>query len=178
MSRTSPRSSLTQVLTTAAASYQAERVIPHCPQCSKPCCALDALVLELDWQQVKPLWQIEESRAAFDKRLAAGKGPVEIRPWEGRYYVHSKPCPAYDLKQKNCKVYGQDIKPPGCSDFPVYEDAGSLMVDLRCEAVVLDDLARQVADAVGPAWRIVRSADEEFPFLVTLSAKKPRKPGK
>ena len=73
-----------------------------------------------------------------------------------------------------CRIYGQDIKPAGCSDFPVYEDGGSVIADLRCEAVNLEALAAAVARAVGPDYRIVQSADEEFPFLVTLSVRRGR----
>ena len=127
----SPATPLTETLSRVAADYQTADVIPHCPSCSRPCCKLDALVLELEWKQVKPLWQIEASRKDFDRQLAAGKGPVEIRAANGLYYIHSKPCPAYDETAGNCRVYGQDIKPPGCSDFPVYEDEGDLIVDLR-----------------------------------------------
>lgn len=167
-----PRRLLTQELATAAAAYQEAVVIPHCPTCAQPCCRLDKLVLELEWQQVKLFWHLDESRKSFDRRLAAGNGPVEIREGNGRYYVHSKPCPAYDETGHGCRVYGQSIKPPGCSDFPVYEDGGEVVADLRCEAVDLDALAERLARAVGPGWRIVRSADAEFPFLVTLSLRK------
>ncbi len=165
------RPSLSEALAAAAAAYQAAEVIPHCAVCAKPCCRLDKLVLELEWRQVKVLWRVDESRPAFDRRLAAGAGPVEIRAGNGLYYAHSKPCPAYDEAGHACRVYGQAVKPAGCSDFPVYEDGGSVVADLRCEAVDLEVLAASMARALGPAWRIVRSADREFPFLVTLSVR-------
>lgn len=167
-----PAAPLTETLSRVAADYQTADVIPHCPSCSRPCCKLDALVLELEWKQVKPLWQIEASRKDFDRQLAAGKGPVEIRAANGLYYIHSKPCPAYDETAGNCRVYGQDIKPPGCSDFPVYEDEGDLIVDLRCEAVDLDALIARLKPALGSAYRLTEQADRDFPFLVTLSVKK------
>ncbi|UCV21976.1 YkgJ family cysteine cluster protein [Ferribacterium limneticum] len=163
---------LAQELAAAAAAYQAAVVIPHCAECSKPCCRLDPLVLELEWKQLKTLWQIEESRNAFDRRLVSGQGPEEIRAGNGLYYAHGKACPAYDQAQGSCRVYGQEVKPVGCSDFPVYEDQGSIVADLRCEAVDLKALVAWMARAVGPEFRIVHSADEEFPFLVTLSVKK------
>lgn len=163
---------LSQELAAAAAAYQDAVVIPHCPTCAQPCCRLDKLVLELEWKQVKLFWHLDEPRKAFDRRLAAGDGPVEIREGNGRYYVHSKPCPAYDETGRGCRVYGQAIKPPGCSDFPVYEDGGSVVADLRCEAVDIEAVASWLARAVGPGWRIVRSADAEFPFLVTLAVRK------
>jgi Fe-S-cluster containining protein len=161
-----------QTLAEAAAAFQVANVIPHCTACSKPCCRLDALVLELEWKQVKTLWHLDESRNAFDKRLSAGQGPEEIRAGNGLYYIHSKPCPAYDNVGHSCTVYGQDVKPPGCTDFPVYEDGGCIIADLRCEAVNLDALVAWVAGAVGAGFRVIPSADEEFPFLVTLSVKR------
>ena len=172
MSRRDVHLRLAKELADAAAAYQSERVIPHCAQCAKPCCKLESLVLELEWKQLKSFWQLAESRPAFDRRLAAGQGPEEIRAGNGLYYIHHKACPAYDEAQGSCRVYGQAIKPAGCSDFPVYEDGGSLVADLRCEAVDLKALVAWIARAVGPAYRVVQSADEEFPFIVTLSLKR------
>ena len=161
-------------LAAAAAAYQVADVIPHCTQCAKPCCKLDALVLELEWKQVKTLWKISEARTAFDRRLASGTGPVEIRESEGLYFVHSKPCPAYVEASGSCSIYGQDLKPLGCSDFPVYEDGGSIMADLRCEAVDIEALTAWISRSLGPEVRIVQTADREFPFLVTLSVRSSR----
>ena len=175
---TSPRSpSLTDRLRAAAADYQSTSVIPHCPTCQRPCCKLDPLVLELNWKQLKSLWQIEEARKAFDQRLAEGRGPQEIRAADGLYFVHGKTCPAYDTVGGGCRVYNQPVKPVGCTDFPVYEDGDVLIADLRCEAVDLDALGMHLADKIGAGFRIVREADPDFPFLVTLSAKK-RRPGR
>ena len=167
----SARRSLATELAAAAAAYQTADVIPHCTQCAKPCCKLDALVLEMEWKQIKTLWKISDSRAVFDEQLAAGEGPQEIRESEGLYFVHSKPCPAYDQAGGSCQIYGQALKPVGCSDFPVYEDRGSIMADLRCEAVDLKALTAWIARTLGPEVRIVQSADREFPFLVTLSVR-------
>jgi Fe-S-cluster containining protein len=166
------RQGLASELSDIADAYQAASVIPHCAVCARPCCKLDALVLELEWKQIKTLWRIEDARAVFDRKLASGKGPVEIRAGNGLYYVHSKPCPAYDEAGHACTVYGQAIKPAGCSDFPVYEDEGSVMADLRCEAVDLSALVAEIARTVGPEYRVVESADRDFPFLVTLSLKR------
>ena len=161
-----------QELAAAAAAYQVAVVIPHCPECAKPCCRLDRLVLELEWKQLKALWQIDESRSAFDRRLSAGKGPAEIRAGDRLYYAHTKVCPAYDEAKGSCRVYGRETKPAGCTDFPVYEDSGSVIADLRCEAVDLEALVAWIARAVGPEFRIIHSANEEFPFLVTLSLRR------
>ena len=158
-------------LTAAVAQYQTDHVIPHCVCCARPCCKLDTLVLDLEWRQFKVLWAIEESRGAFDRRLVAGQGPQEIRAAHGRYYAHKKPCPAYDLARQTCRVYDQPVKPLGCSDFPVYDDGGVIVADLRCEAVSLDALRLAMQQAVGAGWRLVESADPDFPFLVSFELK-------
>jgi Fe-S-cluster containining protein len=172
MSSQGSRRHLSQGLAGAAAAYQREVVIPHCAECSKPCCRLDPLVLELDWVQLKALWQIEESRRTFDRRLRAGEGPEEIRAADGLYFAHGKVCPAYDEAGRSCRVYGQDLKPAGCSDFPVYEDGGAIIADLRCEAVDLAALVSWLTRAVGSAYRIVEAPNKDFPFLVTLMVKR------
>lgn len=172
MSTRDTQRNLAKKLAAAAAAYQVAAVIPHCPSCAKPCCKLDKLVIELDWAQLKGLWQLEESRSAFDKRLAAGHGPIEIRPANGLYYAHSKPCPAYDEAGGGCRVYKTPLKPVGCSDFPVYEDEGQVVADLRCEAVELEALKGSIARALGPAFRVSQSADKDFPFLVTLAVRR------
>ena len=169
-------SRLADELAAAAAAYQAKTVIPHCPQCSNSCCRLDPLVLELEWKQVRTFWQIEEARASFDRRLAAGHGPQEIRATNGLYYAHGKPCPAFNEATASCSVYGQAIKPAGCSDFPVYEDGGVIVADLRCEAVNRETLTHWIEQAVGDGFRITWSADPEFPFMVTISLKKAKRP--
>lgn len=168
------RQHLTQTLADTAARYQSESVIPHCPSCAAPCCKLDKLVLELDWAQTKGLWKLEESRKEFDKRLASGRGPIEIRPANGLYYAHSRPCPAFD-PACGCTVYTTPLKPVGCSDFPVYENEGEVMADLRCEAVDIEALKARLQDALGPEARLRERADRDFPFLVTLSARLPGK---
>ena len=172
MSSRGGRRHLAQELAGAAEAYQREIVIPHCAECTKPCCRLDPLVLELDWRQLKGIWRIEESRRAFDKRLYSGQGPEEIRAADGLYFAHGKACPAYDEAGKSCRVYGQDLKPAGCSDFPVYEDGDAIIADLRCEAVDLAALTDWMAEAVGRDYRIVQSPDPDFPFLVTLTVRR------
>lgn len=165
------RRPLAERLALAAARYQEAVVIPHCAECARPCCRLDPLVLELDWKQVRTFWKLDESRAAFDRRLAAGKGPEEIRPMNGAYFAHGKACPAYDATGHACRVYDQALKPRGCTDFPLYEDRGNLIADLRCEALDLKALADWLARFLGPGLRIVQSPDAEFPFIVTLSVR-------
>ncbi|MDP1525875.1 MAG: hypothetical protein Q8M20_08705 [Rhodocyclaceae bacterium] len=164
---------LANMLAAATAAYQAAAINPHCGKCTKPCCRLDPLVLELDWQQLKGIWQLDESHRAFDRRLAAGKGPQEIRTRDGIYYAHRKVCPAYDEARHTCRVYNQNIKPPGCTDFPVYTDQDCVIADLRCEAVDLAALTDWLVRSLEKDLRIVPSADAEFPFLVSLSVTRP-----
>jgi Fe-S-cluster containining protein len=161
-----------QDLAEVAAAFQRAVVIPHCSRCTKPCCRLDPLVLELDWRQLKGIWRITESRRDFDQHLRTGRGPEEIRAADGLYFAHGKVCPAYDETGRSCRVYGRDIKPAGCTDFPVYEDGDAIIADLRCEAVDLAALVEWVARAAGPAFRIVTSPDKAFPFLVTLTVRR------
>ena len=172
MSSPRVRQRLAAELQAAAASYQDAHVIDRCAVCVKPCCRLDTHVLELNWKQVKVFWRLEESRAVFDKRLSAGKGPEEIRAGNQRYYVHRKACPAYDETGRSCRVYDQTLKPAGCTDYPVYGDGDCIIADLRCEAVDIDVLAAWIARAVGPKFGIGRSADRDFPFLVSLSVRR------
>ncbi len=172
MSKHNAQHLLAERVTLAVARYQETVVIPHCAKCAAPCCRLDPLVIELNWKQVKAFWRLDESRAAFDRRLAAGQGPEEIRPMNGAYYAHGKVCPAYDEAQHKCRFYDLALKPSGCSDFPLYEDQGSVVADLRCEAVDLKALIAWMARYAGQGYRVVQTADEEFPFIVTLSVRR------
>ena len=142
-------------------------VLPHCRDCARPCCNLDSLVLELDWRQLRLLWGIRKPRREFDARLAQGKGPTEVRTQEGMYYVHKRVCPAY--QDRICSVYGSDLKPAGCTDFPLYvDDGGGLLADLRCEALSLDRVEEELQALLPPAVRVHRRRNPEFPFLVTF----------
>ncbi|MEY2632292.1 MAG: hypothetical protein RIR00_946, partial [Pseudomonadota bacterium] len=157
----------------AAAAYQQREVIPHCTRCLEPCCKLQRLVLDLNWKQVKQFWKLDVSRGEFDRQLAAGQGPEAIRAGNGRYYAHRQPCPAYDPVRPGCTVYDQPIKPPGCSDFPVYADGDGVLADLRCEAVNLEALLAELRQALGPGFRLIQRPNPDFPFLVTLIPQRP-----
>jgi Fe-S-cluster containining protein len=78
---------------------------------------------------VQRLYRITSSKRAFDAPL-----PPSVRTRDGRYYAHGAPCPAFESTTQTCRVYATSTKPPGCSDFPVYEDGDAVTVDLRCEA--------------------------------------------
>lgn len=152
-----------------AAAYQAEAVVPRCGACRRPCCRLETLVIELDWPRLRALWGLTEGRAGFDARLARGEGPAEVRAEGDLYYAHGRVCPAY--QDGVCRVYDTALKPGGCTDFPVYEEDGGLVADLRCEAVDLADLETRLLAALGPDARVRRRPDREFPFLVRLAVK-------
>jgi Fe-S-cluster containining protein len=124
-------------------AYMNDVIIPHCPACTRPCCGLTDVVLELSWKQTHTLYRIKTSREAFDQSVDDGSGPAAIRRATDLYYAHTEPCPAYDLKEKNCKVYNTKTKPKGCSDFPVYDDGGVIVVDHRCEAASADALQKR-----------------------------------
>jgi Fe-S-cluster containining protein len=139
------------------ADFQREVVIPHCPQCVRPCCALTDVVLDLSFAEVRGLYQITSSRRDFDRAL-----PSSIRTQNGRYYAHGAPCPAFHTTTHSCRVYGTRTKPRGCSDFPVYEDGDVVTVDLRCEAARshLSVLRAELAHALGD---VDERRDADFP---------------
>lgn len=139
------------------AAFQREHVIPHCTRCSRPCCALTDVVLDLSFAEVKGLYRISSSKKAFDRAL-----PPSIRTQGGRYYAHGSPCPAFHTTAQTCGVYGTSSKPQGCSDFPVYEDGEAVTVDLRCEAARqhLPVLRARLTEALGA---VDEARDADFP---------------
>lgn len=141
-------------------------VVPHCATCREPCCALRTVVLELDWRRLRALYDIPETQRAFDARLAAGQGPSYLRKQGDTYYAHGEPCPAWDVTTRRCRVYGTDLKPPTCTDFPVYADGDGITADTRCEAVAVETLRRHLETSAGA--RLRAEPDEDFPELVTL----------
>ncbi len=155
-----------------AAGIQEALVLPHCPRCARPCCLLDRVVIELTWEQVRSLWAVRGEREAFDRALARGEGPAEIRAADGLYYAHTRPCPAFE--EGRCRVYGTPLKPRGCTDFPVYPDGGGLVADLRCEALDLDRVLEEVRAAAGPRVGVRWEADPRFAYLVTVRVRLPR----
>ena len=160
-------------LIAAAKVYEAADVAPHCVACRTPCCSLQTVVLELDWRRTEALYQIQSSRSAFDKSLREGSGPPHIRAQNGHYFAHGKPCPAYDQSTKRCTEYGSWVKPRACSDFPLYEDGGALLADLRCEALDLGALEATLKRTLGDVV-IERDPDPQFPFLMSLHVKRAR----
>jgi Fe-S-cluster containining protein len=106
-------------------------------------------------------------RKRFDERLAEGKGPPEVRMQDNLYYVHGKVCPAY--RERLCAVYDSDVKPSGCTDFPIYvDDDGGLLADLRCEALSVLKVEAALRESLPPGVSFRRREHPEFPFLITF----------
>jgi hypothetical protein len=158
-----------KVADAVVSDFQRDVVIPHCPRCSRPCCALTDVVLDLSFGEAKSLYRIASSKKEFDRAL-----PSSIRRQGGRYFAHGSPCPAFNTAAQTCGVYGTSTKPQGCSDFPVYRDGDAVTVDLRCEAARshLSGLRDRLADAVGP---IDETRDDEFPDLFVTFVRRPRR---
>jgi Fe-S-cluster containining protein len=135
-----------------AKRWEREHVIPHCAVCSKPCCKLETVVLDLEWPQVRELYKITSSKKQFDQNL-----PSYIRVQDGKYYAHGEQCPAY--VDARCSVY--EKRPTSCRDFPIYEDGDAITVDTRCEAI---DVA-EIEKALGNVTAVV---DRDFPVLVSF----------
>ena len=153
-------------LAAAAAAWQERVIVPHCAVCREPCCRLNTVVLDLDWARVQALYRIETPKRAFDAALAGGNGPSQLRKQGDLYYAHVLPCPAYDEAAHRCTVYGSALKPPSCTDFPVYVDGEGVTADRRCEAVDVAALQAHLERATG--MRLRQEPDDDFPELVTL----------
>ncbi len=124
-SRPAARAAVLARLVQAAKTFEADVVIPHCAQCSRPCCGLTDVVLDLGQREALALYQIQKGRPL----------PAALRRQGPRYYAHGAPCPAFDTSSHRCGVYDTDVKPQGCSDFPIYADDDVITIDLRCEAI-------------------------------------------
>jgi Fe-S-cluster containining protein len=146
-------------------AYQQQAIIPHCVRCSRPCCALTDVVLDLSWQEAKTLYRIGSSKRTFDEGLQRGE-PAHIRKQDGRYFAHAAPCPAY-REDKRCGVYDTAAKPAGCSDFPVYVDGDVVVADRRCEALNPDAL-QQLLRHHGVITQQQPGAFAEFVELVVV----------
>lgn len=153
-----------QRLEQLASEFQKRYVIPHCASCSRPCCMLTDVVLEFEWPHFVSIYNIDASQREFDKALRDGSGPRYVRKMDGIYYMHGSPCPGYDQQAKTCKLYGSDLKPENCSDFPVYRDGDVLVADARCEAVDITDLLRYLRQAL-PDFEMRNVPDAEFPVI-------------
>jgi len=141
-------------------------VLPHCPRCARPCCALTDVVLDLSPREASALYGITKKSAL----------PASLRRQRGRFYAHGAPCPAFDLVTHRCGVYDTDAKPVGCTDFPLYRDGDEVVADLRCEAV--RDNAAALEDALVQALpddhELVVMQDAEHKDLFIRFAAAPR----
>jgi Fe-S-cluster containining protein len=155
-----------------AKAYEARKVIPHCPSCQQPCCGLKTVVLDMTWKQAQHLYQIKSTRAQLVQMLHEGEAPPHLQEHlkesHGKFFAHGAACPAFDQKGKGCNVYGTEYKPTACGEFPLYADGDALTVDLRCEAVSLEELDDELAQVKGT---LTRHANEQFPFLITYELK-------
>ncbi len=118
-----------------AKAWEAQVVIPHCAVCSRPCCALTDVVLDLGEREATALYAIQKGKPL----------PSALRRRGKRFYAHGSPCPAYDVGGHRCTVYDTPKKPQGCSDFPIYGDGDVVTIDLRCEAVAQHQEAFEAA---------------------------------
>ena len=176
-----PRCLSRRALLQAAKAFEADVVVPHCPACSRPCCGLSDVVLELSFPQEQRLYAITRPQKDFDAAL-----PPMIRKQGGAYFAHGAACPAFDTHSHRCGVYGTDAKPQSCSDFPVYDDGDAVTADLRCEAVRtnLEQLRARLAAVVAVSGgqlveeRDPDHADTFVSFLQRPSAKTAKKPKK
>ena len=113
-------------LETAAKQWERDVVIPHCAVCTRPCCALTDVVLDLSAAEAETLYRITPS---------SPKLPPTVQASGGRFYAHGAPCPAFATSTQRCSIYDTGRKPKGCADFPVYADEDVVTADTRCEAV-------------------------------------------
>jgi Fe-S-cluster containining protein len=145
-------------LSAAAKAWERDVVIPHCRQCSRPCCALTDVVLDLSPREVQTLYRIGPSTKAQDL-------PSTIRRQGQRFFAHGQPCPAFDTDSHRCGVYDTDEKPSGCSDFPVYADGDGITADRRCEAVKanLAGLEDALVEALDDGATLTVATDPDFP---------------
>jgi Fe-S-cluster containining protein len=130
-------------LVARAKQWERDVVIPHCAVCTKPCCALTDVVLELSAPEAETLYRITKTTQTL---------PPSVRAQGGRLYAHGAPCPAYSVSAQRCSIYDTGRKPQGCDDFPVYGDDDGLTADTRCEAVAarLHDLEEALFEALVP----------------------------
>ena len=139
----------------AAKAFESDVVIPHCSVCTRPCCALTDVVLDLSLREATALYAIEKARPL----------PAALRRHQGRFFAHGTPCPAYDVGGHRCRVYGTPAKPQGCSDFPIYADGDVVTIDLRCEAVAAHQarLEDALVDALDQGLQLTVSVDPDHP---------------
>jgi Fe-S-cluster containining protein len=130
-------------LVARAKQWERDVVIPHCAACTKPCCALTDVVLDLSPAEAETLYRITKATQTL---------PPSVRAQGGRYFAHGAPCPAFSVSAQRCSIYDTGRKPRGCDDFPVYEDDDGLTADTRCEAVAahLADLEEALFAALVP----------------------------
>ncbi|MDH5178290.1 MAG: YkgJ family cysteine cluster protein [Gammaproteobacteria bacterium] len=170
MPRHKKRVSSQRSIQTVLDQYQRQVIIPHCHRCTKPCCSLNEVVLEFDWKQLQDFYQLETGQNAFDRSLKNGTGPHWIRKKNDLYYAHGSPCPAYDTASRRCSYYQSRLKPQNCSDFPVYLDNETIVLDSRCEAAGVENLISALQEKF-PARVFTCRRSARLPVLLYIESK-------
>lgn len=158
-------------LEAAAKQWERDVVIPHCASCTRPCCALTDVVLELSAAEAETLYHITPS----SPRL-----PSTVRAAGGRFYAHGAPCPAFATSTQRCTIYDTGRKPQGCADFPVYANDDVVTADTRCEAVAanlagLEDALFQ-ALVPGETLAVLRDDGDDDGIFVSFQIEGPPAP--
>jgi Fe-S-cluster containining protein len=158
-------------LEAAAKQWEREVVIPHCAVCTRPCCALTDVVLDLSAAEAETLYRIMPS---------SPKLPSTVQASGGRFYAHGAPCPAFATSTQRCTIYDTGRKPKGCADFPVYADDDVVTADTRCEAVAanvagLEDALFQ-ALAPGETLAVLRDDGDDDGVFVSFQVEGPPAP--
>jgi Fe-S-cluster containining protein len=151
-SATSATSALAR-LEAAAKQWERNVVIPHCAVCTRPCCALTDVVLDLSAAEAETLYRITPSSPQL---------PATVQASGGRFYAHGAPCPAFATSTQRCTIYDTGRKPKGCADFPVYANDDVVTADTRCEAVAahLAGLEDALFDALVPGESLAVLRDD------------------
>jgi Fe-S-cluster containining protein len=140
-------------LEAAAKQWERDVVIPHCAVCTRPCCALTDVVLDLSAAEAETLYHITPATPTL---------PSTVQAHGGRFYAHGAPCPAFARSTQRCTIYDTGRKPKGCADFPVYADDDVVTADTRCEAVAanLASLEDALFEALRPGESLAVLRDE------------------
>lgn|GEM_PF-894212 len=158
-------------LEAAAKQWERDVVIPHCAVCTRPCCALTDVVLDLSAAEAETLYRITPS---------SPKLPPTVQASGGRFYAHGAPCPAFATSTQRCAIYDTGRKPKGCADFPVYADDDVVTADTRCEAVAanLAGLEDALFESLAPGetLAVLRDGGDDVGVFVSFQVEGPPAP--
>lgn len=158
-------------LEAAAKQWERDVVIPHCAVCTRPCCALTDVVLDLSAAEAETLYHITPATPTL---------PSTVQAHGGRFYAHGAPCPAFARSTQRCTIYDTGRKPKGCADFPVYADGDVVTADTRCEAVAanLAGLEDALFEALRPgeSLAVLRDDGDDDGVFVSFQVEGPPEP--